>query len=1522
VVRLDHDVLMSRAPKRRFVIIVLLVLAAVMGLVNAFGPNALEDLDKYSSIFSATLALIIFTRDRLATTEAAAENSGADVHSVRRPWNDVFLDWLFGSARRIERAERSLQPAGGAGHDRQLARVRPGKRRAVRFRRAILLALRHDPARARRWATDPGVRPSDDDLRQAFSGRPVQHLQDLVAGAGIDALVAIVELAKRLGNRGLSELARDRLAEEIADVAEGSVAAELRREPEWWQAFFNQLPPDTAFRSFEIAMFRGRLSEAITLVTTEVQARQVAVACLASPDIGVVDDGIAATARFHDRAGLARLQLHAGQLLDRAGRRDDALTRYMEALQECPDGEAGTLGALVRPCLAGTQILIERRAYAAAAGLVELLRMRLAELDFPAGPRGEVNDTREALLAEARQSYGDRARRVTEPDRPGLYLEWYRFEEAAGEILLAAHRAEDGGHIAAAQRLFEQAGMHGDAVRVRRHDNSPQALTERAVARAAGGDLFAAAVDYRQAGNWQAAADHFSQVRAYEQTVYCLLQLHRDRAIEEPAFVRAMRSLGDFDQLVRLCLEAISQPRPSATAMRELGHLRREGNVSVALRESVDETMRRINGRNRLRFEERAQAWTVEAAADIDRRFAPTWGLDLGTSTCVVAIYDSGKAMPVLCEWHHDAGFPSTLCIDWDGREIVGMRGLELAVNRLQGVISNTKRDMGTNQTYAVGRSESYRPEEVAARLIRHGRMIVESMLARRVRERVAELARDELGDVEQEWLDWAMREHPVRLTRPRVLVTIPAYYLMKAKNATRDACVIAGVELVRLIHEPTAACVAATFERRHIDGRLVMVDFGAGTLDISLIDVKDQFYRVDSLSGETRLGSYDFDVRIADALTDRLRRAGETVPATSQVRRLLEHAAEDLKKQLSDVTEATHVIRGLNGHDVPVVLTRSEMESIVTQELQQLRQVCAKARPTEKIDHLLLIGGPARSPSVQERIHDAFNGMLHTSGFEPRTAVAKGAALQAAVLDGMITETLLMDVTPFALGIKARNASDLDEMVKLVDANANIPLTRSRTFTTYHDKQTSVQVEVYNGQLHRDFLIGEFNLDGIPPAPRNTPQIDVTFDIDLSCVLTVTAKNLESGREQSVRITDTTLLSPGETEKMRRRLDKIEEQERQMTALRDASLRLADLLRETERLDVDQLWAQLQRRIETVDLSAGNRLNADTAVALADIRRTAGETAAHVRAASERLGDARDRARRAVDRVPGPMLDAEVAELERHERVLKSAADRMTALARRLTTWFLLLTEADAVVDRLAVFRERYSKGDFRGALTTAKTIELDDPQDQERRRHALAEVRAVTEYRAAVAELQAADPHRSQAAVSLAPAVTVTVSTPDGRTAGAGGLLLADDLVVTSKEWFPDGGQVRVSIAGTPAVDGVATSATSDHLVVIRLVTPLSVPIPRLGYSALLQVGDSVEVPVGAAGRYDWAPAVVEEFLSMDGARPTTVRIHLDGIDSSFTGRPVRNDLGEVLGIVAATREFPGQATVVLAETLRQQR
>jgi molecular chaperone DnaK len=342
------------------------------------------------------------------------------------------------------------------------------------------------------------------------------------------------------------------------------------------------------------------------------------------------------------------------------------------------------------------------------------------------------------------------------------------------------------------------------------------------------------------------------------------------------------------------------------------------------------------------------------------------------------------------------------------------------------------------------------------------------------VRERLRELAAADLGQVREEWLTWADQNFDLRLERPRAVVTIPAYFRNNQKHATRTACKIAGIDLVRLIHEPTAACIEAA-RQRHLTGTILVVDLGAGTLDFSLLDVSDGLYEAKAVGGDASFGSRDFDEAIVGALKTQLTDQGVTIsPTGGSAQRRLEVAAEKLKIDLSSQAQAQYVMRGLaGGTDVTVELDRAQLAVILTELLGKLRETCAAfkeaelGKPARAPERMVLIGGPMLSPMVREAVEEAF-GLKATLVRDPRLAVACGAAIQAAVLDGKCRNFLLMDITPLSLGVRTKTG-----YAELVAAHTPIPVRKSDTFTTTQDSQSEVQIEIFNGSLDGEAKIG-----------------------------------------------------------------------------------------------------------------------------------------------------------------------------------------------------------------------------------------------------------------------------------------------------------------------------------------------------------------------------------------------------------------------------------------------------------------
>ncbi len=1155
-----------------------------------------------------------------------------------------------------------------------------------------------------------------------------------------------------------------------------------------------------------------------------------------------------------------------------------------------------------------------------------------------------------AVQVTGRRYFADRlGTAAAAGERAAVNAALSQFEEANGDWPSAALAAEKAGDPYRAHLLYRRAEQFGQADRVLRDDTSPGGLAARAASAQAGGDTPAAARLYEQAGQHERAAELFAAAGELAAAAAALLRAHGDSALADPRLGDFLRRAGDADQLVRLCLRVLEPSASSSrgagvvtVAVEELRRLRADGLVPTALAGEAEAALVAVDADRRRPFEQRAAEWVAAARAEVDRRYAGIWGLDLGTSTCSAAIYDTVRGTAVSCSGGGEAQFAATLSLNADGNEVVGLSGEETLTDRLLGHISGAKRRMGTSTVYRI-RDRTYRPEEITARLIRHARGLVEGHLAAEVRERVGELSRAELGAVPDDWLIWLEANHDLRLDRGRAVLTIPAYFQNNQKHATRDACAIAGVEPVRLLHEPTAACMSEARQRR-LAGQVVVVDLGAGTLDVSVLDVDDDMYEVQGVTGDTAYGGRDFDDAIRGALVSRLEQRGMRAPGAGRAGQRLTVAAEHLKITLSSRRQADYALVGFDrGADVFLELDRDELTEILAGALRVLREVCARVRSelAERPRHLVLVGGPMLSPVVRAVVEEVFDAH-QTMVADPRAAVCGGAAILAAVLDGRLRERVLLDVTPLPLGIRALEEDDRETFSVLVEAGTHIPVERRGVYSTHADDQTAIRVEIFNGSLAATAKIGQFLLDGIRPAPRGETRIEVTFTLDASCVLEVTARDVATGRSETVRVDDTTLLPPAEREAMARSFARQRERERAAAERDELRERLQALIVEARSDDGDELLRSFEDLLAgfrppaapieaaTQDMLAEMFNPAVRADAAADLR-LAGQVLRDVaRSTTEYLARGTNTITHSGEGTDGAGADGRGADGE-EGRHLAAELERMLARRRDLIRWVrrriaLLESLAARDPDPLGLFRIRFGAGDHLGALRALGAELPADPRDLRRLLRCLAEVGDADSYRRtllAAADLLAVpllDPSNPGAfAARIAPAlVSVTTTWPDGRRRIGRGFLVADRLVATNRHWLVDSADDRRLAApadlvevghelwGTRAVGRVHTPAASGtDLVLLVLREPAPARGLGLGHLRLLRLGDRVWT-TGADGPGLLRDGTVEKFEHFPAEDLYLVRTGIT-LPAAASGGPLFNDSGEVVAVLTIP-ESPG--------------
>jgi len=535
-------------------------------------------------------------------------------------------------------------------------------------------------------------------------------------------------------------------------------------------------------------------------------------------------------------------------------------------------------------------------------------------------------------------------------------------------------------------------------------------------------------------------------------------------------------------------------------------------------------------------------------------------GIDLGTTNSVVAVMEAGE--PVVINNSEGARTtPSVVAFTKDGNRLVGQVAKRQAVTNPENTVYSIKRFMGRHYG-EVSEEMKMVPYKVTqagndVRIVAGGKDWSPPEISAMILQKLKQAAEDYLGQ---------------KVTQ--AVITVPAYFNDSQRQATKDAGKIAGLEVMRIVNEPTAAALAYGLDKKK-DETIAVFDFGGGTFDISILEVGEGVVEVKSTNGDTHLGGDNIDQRLIDWIIEEFRKdQGIDLSKDKMALQRLKEAAEKAKIELSSTMESEINLPFITADQsgpkhLVMKLTRAKFEQLVDDILQRTIGPCRSALDdaglkANQIDEVVLVGGSTRIPKVQQMVKEFFGREPH-KGVNPDEVVAVGAAIQAGVLGGEVKDLLLLDVTPLSLGIETLGGV----FTKLIDRNTTIPTRKSEIFSTASDSQTSVEVHVLQGERSmaaQNRTLGKFHLVGIPPAPRGVPQIEVAFDIDANGIVNVSAKDLGTGREQKITITASSGLSKDEIDRMMREAESHADEDKQLRERIEARNKLDGLIYSTER--------------------------------------------------------------------------------------------------------------------------------------------------------------------------------------------------------------------------------------------------------------------------------------------------------------------------------------------------------------------
>ena len=1039
-------------------------------------------------------------------------------------------------------------------------------------------------------------------LNEPASMREVRQ-QICLQGARIgDANLLLAKLFKRRNEGALTTA-------ELSQILNRFLENHTFQSADPWRSFLEQLRPDELPPIHQVYAVLDRSVEAAELAEAARDYRSALRYLMPLSGQDVALRALALADRLGDETAIAQAHEKVANHFWQTNNYSDALEHFQQAgnferVSDCHQ-RLGELGLAIecRPTISSEWMQDIRRA------LENTVRSRIEHQEFlPAvhllksvedAYRG-ASQTAEAertqrLLSEAvrtaRSAFAAELQTREEHAAIDLFKRWSLLEEAAGNYLEAGLQAEKAEDYFSASVLFEKANAFGQAL-VALQTASPETVDSKKKAQllAQGGDFFMAALLYERLGETEQAIALYEQAGEFLRAAeLCQHQLEDDQAIFDYRFQDLLTKAGRVEQLAELIAAKAAEPGQSteqrARLWRRIKDLAEQGLLGQKWLDLVATELPGIEMMDRRRFERQAAAWVQTASQQVLAEYTDAIGLDLGTSNSVVCLYNKQRGEPDVVERQRRRQIPSVFAIDQTGRELVGVPVSELLSKSPRAIITKAKREMGTDRKFRAG-GQDYRAEEISARIINCARQFAREYLQHKIAAKVSTIAAQTMGSTPPaDWVNEFLEQHPPTIPLSNIVITVPAYFNEAQKQATKTAGVLSDTHVLRLIHEPTAACLAQRIQEAKVETILV-ADLGAGTFDLSIIQTGDGVFEVQEIEGDNALGSADLDELIYTHFSNFIKAdTGQEIPRNSQAATRLRQACEELKIELSSQSEWAIDLPYLIGdRTIQLTLTRGELERLASSWLERIRLTCQKIQ--HKPSRVLLIGGGGLMPAVRQCIRDVFN-RDPDSAYDPLTVVARGAALQAAILMGDVRETILLDVAPFSLGIKCRIAPGEFKFDSVIPKHTTIPTDKTKRYTTTEDSQTEVRLEIFQGESsspNDNLKIGEFMLQGIPIAKAGVPQIDVKFNIDANCLLTVTARDAATGNQQSITIADSHLLTPAQTTSLQTRFRNSQLYQGSRVSLEKLTTELKAVLREVENVDVSALVIRFQDRIQTYE--------------------------------------------------------------------------------------------------------------------------------------------------------------------------------------------------------------------------------------------------------------------------------------------------------------------------------------------------